>query len=560
MAEATSLTVQPSTTANMLRQLAVLIGLAASVAIGVAVALWSQTPSYGLLYGALSSRDVGEIMDALQSSDIEFKVDHASGAILVPNSRIHEARIKLATAGLPNSASIGYELLDKETGFGTSMSMENARMHRALEGELSRSVAQVSNVRAARVHLAMPPRSAFIRDKRPPSASVLIDLFPGRSLEDGQVAAIAHLVASSVAELDINNVTVVDQRGNLLTHGTGNEDMLVATRHLEYTRKVEADLVDRINSILGSVVGHDRVRAEVTAELDFTATESTSRQHNVDLLAKVSEQHVEETQVGPGGPQGIPGALSNQPPGAGEAPETTGSEAGAGENGGSVAAQREQSRNQRRQDIVNYQPDETISHTKPALGDVRRLSVAVVVDNKTTLDEGGNPVKVPLSAEELAAYSTLVKQAVGFNELRGDSLHVTSMDFTVPETPEPLPEPPIWQQPWVWDIGKQVAAGIFILVLVFGVLRPFMRQMMNKVTVATVPALAAPGGQHALPGQEGGAAAGGLPASGQAGEQQGPRKLAGALHENADLETIKTFALEDPKLAAQVVKTWVGDD
>jgi flagellar M-ring protein FliF len=556
MAEATSLTVQPNTTANMLRQLVVLIGLAASVAIGVAVALWSQTPSYGLLYGSLSARDVGDIMNALQSADIEYKVDQASGAILVPNSRIHEARMKLAAAGLPNSASIGYELLDKESGFGTSMSMEKARMHRALEGELARSVAQVSNVRAARVHLAMPAQSAFIRDKRPPSASVLIDLYPGRSLEDGQVAAIAHLVASSVAELDINNVTVVDQRGNLLTHGSGNEDMLLAARHLEYTRKVEADLVNRIESILGSIVGHDRVRAEVTAELDFTATESTSRQHNADLLAKVSEQHVEETQAGPGGPQGIPGALSNQPPPAGQAPETTGEEDATGTATEGVAPAREQEKNHRRQEIVNYQPDETISHTKPALGDVRRLSVAVVVDSKTTLDEGGNPVRTPLTEEELAAYTTLVKQAVGFNELRGDSLHVTSMDFTVPETPEPLPEPPFWEQPWVWDVGKQVGAAIFILVLVFGVLRPFMRQMMSKVTVTTVPALAAPGAQNSLPSGAGG----GVPNSAPAGQPQPPRKLAGALSDNADLETIKAFALEDPKLAAQVVKTWVGDD
>ena len=276
MAEQT-LYVPASPNATLLRQAGILVGIAAAVAIGVAVVLWSQTPNYSLLYSSLSDRDLTQVMDALHNANIDYKVQNSSGAILVPSSKVYDARMKLAAAGLPKSASMGFDVLEKDQGFGSSQLAETVRFQHALEQELAKSISGLSNVRSARVHLAIPKPSVFARDRKDPSASVLVDLYPGRMLDDGKVAAITHLVAASVPNLGENAVTVVDQQGHLLTTSDSPENMQVTLARFDYTRKLENNYSKRIEDILTPLVGLDGVKAQVSAEVDFTDTEQTAK-------------------------------------------------------------------------------------------------------------------------------------------------------------------------------------------------------------------------------------------------------------------------------------------
>ena len=356
----------PGQTAHVLRQAGLLIGIAASVALGVAVVMWSQTPNYSLLFGNLSDRDASAVIESLQGSGIEYKVDEASGGVMIPTAKLHEARMKLAAAGLPKSSSMGFEMLQEEQGFGTSQFIEKARYQRALEGELSRSIAKVANVRSARIHLALPKASVFARDKKDPSASVLLDLYAGRRLDDGQVAAIAHMVAASVPNLTISGVTVVDQSGRLLTRAGGASALAISSERFDYRNRVENSYVKRIESILQPIVGFNDVRAQVTADLDFTSTEQTSETFNPDLPAIRSEQLTEEQRTGGAGPAGVPGALTNQPPGNATVPEV----AGDGEDGESAAKEQQQLR---KKEVRNYELDKTISHTKKSVGSLEKI-------------------------------------------------------------------------------------------------------------------------------------------------------------------------------------------
>ena len=571
MAEQTTLLVPANTnpTLALLRQVGVLVGIAAAVALGVGVVMWSRTPNYGLLYSSLSDRDLTQVMDALQAADVRFKVDHGSGAIMVPASQIYDARLKLAAAGLPKSASTGFEVLEKDTGpFGSSQIAELARYQHALEEELAKSIGQLSNVRSARVHLAIPKPSVFARDKKDPSASVLVDLYPGRRLEEGQVAAIAHMVSASVPNLKMEDVTVVDQQGHLLSGAESPEQMLVAVQRFEYTRKLENTYAKRVEDILTPLVGLDGVKATVAAELDFTNTEQTSESFNPDAQSVRSEQTLEENRTG-SIEGGVPGALSNQPPGAATVPETTGANANnaanpnatggtpPGATAGAAAASSASPQSARRQATRNYEVDRTISHSRMAMGSVRRLSVAVLVNNRTTVGKNGKITKTALSKEEVERITGLVKEAVGFDATRGDTVNVTNADFTVPPQPEPLPEPPLWKQPWVLDVGKQILGGLFALILAFGVIRPAIRALTRKE--AGMPAniqpmlnadgtLAIPSGAAALPSPAQMAQAGantarlGAPASGTSSE----------------IDRVKQLAAQDPKVAAQVVKNWVS--
>ena len=299
----------------MLRQIGLLVGLAASVAIGFAVVLWSQQPDYRPLYGSLSGMDTKQVMETLAAADIPYNVEPNSGALLVKAEDISRARLKLAAAGVaPSDGNVGFEILDKEQGLGTSQFMEATRYRRGLEGELARTISALSNVKAARVHLAIPKSSVFVRDERKPSASVLVELYPGRALEAGQVMAIVNLVATSVPELDKSQVTVVDQKGNLLSSQLENTELTVAGKQFDYSRRMEGLMTQRVHNILQPVLGNDRYKAEVSADVDFSAVESTAEQFNPDQPALRSEQSVNEQRSSSSGPQGVPGALSNQPP------------------------------------------------------------------------------------------------------------------------------------------------------------------------------------------------------------------------------------------------------
>ncbi|MEQ8234207.1 MAG: flagellar basal-body MS-ring/collar protein FliF, partial [Gammaproteobacteria bacterium] len=539
---------------------------------GLYVALWARDPEYAVLYSDLSERDVSQVVDTLQANAIPYRMDPRGGAILVVADKVHDARLKLAAAGLPRSAGIGFEMLEQDPGFGTSQFREQARYQHAIEGELSRSISHINNVRAARVHLALPKQSAFSRSRREPTASVIVDLYNGRRLEPHQVGAIVHMVSASVPSMSPDHVTVIDQQGNLLTDGHGNNgELAVTAKRFEYTRRLEESYIERIEAILMPLVGADGVRAQVTADIDFTATEQTRESFNPDLPAVRSENLVEEERNGAGGNGGIPGALSNEPPAAATAPETLAdADAAAGEATASATA----AGNRRSQTTRNYELDRTISHTRPAVGTVRRLSVAVVVrnpapppaaaatDEAAAEDGASEDAPAPAAgfdAEQLARLETLVKEAIGFDAARGDSVSVTPADFLAPPAPEPLPEPPLWEQPWVWSVGKQVLGGLFALFVLFGVIRPTVKNLMTKpLSVAGTGAGAAEG--EMLPAGQQGAGQGGAMAALPGGQQAPSLPLLASSDIDPNIDNVKQFVSQDPKIAAQVLKGWVAGE
>ncbi|MCB1851829.1 MAG: flagellar M-ring protein FliF [Gammaproteobacteria bacterium] len=527
----------------VVRQLGVMIGIAASVALGVAVVLWSQSPSYSLLYGNLDQKDASEIVEALTQSGIDYKIDEATGAIMVVSGQVQEARMKLAGQGLPHDDSLGFELLQQETGFGTSRAMEAARFHRALEGELARTIATLANIENARVHLAMPKQSVFLRERKKPSASVMLKLRSGRKLEKSQVAAITHLVASSVPELETTAVTLVDHKGEMLSGPEETREMQLTASQFEYTQKQEEHYRQRVENILAPIVGVDKLRAQVTAELDFSVTEQTSEMYNPDVPALRSE-HVDEQASRLGAAQGIPGALSNQPPAAGIAPERA--------RGGADQAEDAQLSSSKRS-TRNFELDKTISHTRLSTGKVRRLSVAVVIDDKTSINSEGTEVQIERSPEEVNRITQLVKEAIGFNAARGDSVRVINASFTPPDEMEPLPEPALWEQPWFLDLVKQIGGLLLVLILIFFVLRPTMQRLTAR------PGEEKSGEKDDDTDEEEGTeedaqVAGALPDADAQYQLPGPESYLDAL------EKARQMVGEDPKRVAQVIKTWMAED
>ena len=531
----------------IVRQLVVMVGIAVSVALGVAVVLWSQTPTYSLLYGDLSQKDATEVITALDQAGIKYKIDETSGALMVPSANLHDARMKLAGQGLPRTDSIGFELLQEESGFGTSRALEAARFHKALEGELSRTISTLANVESARVHLATPKQSVFVRKKKVPSASVVLKLYSGRVMEPAQVAAIVHLVASSVPELEPGKVTVVDQKGNMLSNPTDNRDMMLSATQFEYTKKLEEHFRQRIEDILTPILGIDNVHAQVTAEIDFTVTEQTQERFNPDLPALRSEQ-INEQASRLSATQGVPGALSNQPPAAGTAPEVATGEGGEGANGQPLNTSKRATR--------NYELDKTISHTRLSSGDLRRLSVAVVVDDHLTADAEGAVVRTERTPEEINRITQLVQEAIGFNAQRGDSVRVINASFMAPPTPEPLPELPLWEQPWVWDLAKQVGGILLVLMLILFVLRPTMKRLTAPPVIEKIAGEAGDGESDG----EGGSLEGGAGGSLAMGRDKEAIQLTGPEAYEDTLDAARQMVADDPKRVAQVVKRWIAEE
>ncbi|MCG7873994.1 MAG: flagellar basal-body MS-ring/collar protein FliF [Candidatus Thiodiazotropha lotti] len=534
----------------IVRQIAVMVGIAASVALGVAVVLWTQKPSYAPLFGNLPNKDAMEISQALQQAGIDYEIDQANGIVMVPSSSLQEARMKLAGQGLPRSGSTGFELMQEDTGFSTSKLVETARYQRAIEGELARSIMTMANVDSARVHLATPKQSVFIRKRKFPSASVVVKLYPGRSLEKGHVEAITHLVASSVPELDVSNVTVVDQKGRLLSTKKDSREMQLTSRQFEYTRELEGHYKQRIEDILEPVVGRENLRAEVTADVDFTYVEQTQEYYNPDVNALRSEQ-INEQQSVLSDVQGVPGALTNQPPAAANAPQVAGGE---GEAGGTPV-------NTSKRATRNFELDKTISHTRLPSSRLRKLSVAVVVNDRYQAGEDGVAVPVERTAEEITRISNLVKEAVGFEIQRGDRVQVISEAFYVPQPMEPLPEVPMWEQSWFWDLIRQVGGALLFLLLVFGVLKPTMTRLTKQVvttqmseSMATAGAVAGEGGMAQMPGGAGGGEMGMLSEDDDSLQLPGPRSY------EKTLDAARNMIQDDPKRVAQVVKKWIAED
>ncbi len=532
----------------LFRQFGFLIVLAASVALGVYVVLWSQTPGYSLLYGNLSDQDASEVLDTLQKLNIEYRLDEASGAVMVPGSRVHDARMKLAAAGLPKSASAGFGMLNEEQGIGTSQFIEQARYQHALETELAKTIEKLGAVRSARIHLAIPKQSNFVRNRKKANASVMLDLYGGHELDPDQVSAIASLVAASVPDLDIGNISIVDQRGRLMTQKDQSGELGMSNSQFKYARSVEESYIKRIEDIIAPIVGQQGVKAEVTAEFDFTRTEQTREIYNPDQAALRSEQVEEEMRNGGSGAGGIPGALSNQPP----ADATVGGSLAQSADKAGVGSGKDA--NMQRRATRNYELDKTISHTKMHMGSIRRLSVAVLLDYKRSLNEKGEVIHTEHSPEELLQITALVKEAIGYNAIRGDSVNVMNAEFARPDPIEALPEQPIWQQSWVLDLARQIAGGLFVLFLVFGVLKPTLKNLVNK-EISFNQAVLANASSAALPSAVG--ASGTQALSNQSNDV--PQLNSPENYQNS-LQTVQGMVRNDPRLTAQVVKSWVGEE
>ncbi|MBV1789336.1 flagellar M-ring protein FliF [Marinobacterium sp. D7] len=534
---------------GILRQLGLMVGLAASIAIGFAVVLWSQEPDYRVLFSNLSFADANDVIAQLDQLQIPYEFDAAGRAILVPQDRVHQARLRLAADGFTNDKTVGFELLDREQGLGTSQFMETARYRRGLEGELARTISSMLAIRSARVHLAIPKESVFIRDSRKPRASVFVELFSGRTLERNQVAAIANLVASSIPELDVNDVTVVDQKGRLLNTRDADVDVVLAAKQLEYTRSVEDTLLNRVNSILQPVLGLGNFRAEVSAEIDFTQIEQADEMFNPDLPALRSEKTLEENRAAGVDVGGVPGALSNQPPGPSSVPEQVGTD------GGSMAAGGTASGSSREQAVRNYELDRTVSYTKHQQGRVQRLSVAVVVDDLVSINpEDGSQIRTQWQQGELERLRLLVQNAVGYSAVRGDSVTVVNSPFVPPEQVQEE-ELSFWQQEWFWDLGKQLMAALFVLILVLGVLRPILKSLANAGSGKEEIKLGPAGDVSAeLEGLEGAGIAddkvtfGGI-----------DKSMMATPNESFEyqLNAIRSMVAEDPAKVAQAVRQWV---
>ena len=527
----------------IIRQVGLLIGLAASIALAIAIVTWMQTPNYTRLPGQVSGQTLNDVITVLERSNIRYTVDTASGSILVDSAKVNEAKLKLASENLSLTSRHGFEMIEKDQGFGTSSFLQKARYKRALEGELARTITSMRSIQSARVHLALPKESAFIRNKQDASASVFISMVPGHTIEKNQIAAITNLVASSISSLKTSQVTIVDDKGKLLSNAESEDMMGLTTSQLDYTRNIEKTFVTRIERMLNPIVGIGNIRAQVTAEIDFTQTESTQEIFNPDLSAVRSEQSSEEQSQG-SSLGGIPGALSNQPPAAATAPQQATNQVGVTTKQGSNRTSRRSTK--------NYELDKTISHIRNRAGSIQRLSVAVVLDNKVAAilavkegekEEGGVVKRVPYTQQELARLTTLVRETVGFSVLRGDSVNVINVPFTKVEF-EPLPETPIYEEVWVWDIAKQVLGGLAVLFVIFGVLKPVMK---NLAIAPPITKIISEDGEELDEDQ--------LSLSG--GEDKKNLERIASYEEN--LQLAQSLAAQEPKRVVQVVKNWMNE-
>jgi flagellar M-ring protein FliF len=539
-------------------RLPIMIVTALLMAALAALYLWTRAPDYKVLYSNLSDRDGGSIITALQAMNMPYKLTDTGGAILVPADQVHEARLRLAQQGLPKGGSVGFELMDNEK-FGISQFAEQVNYQRALEGELERTIDALSAVSDSRVHLAIPKPTVFVSEKQSPTASVLVNLWPGRVLDDGQVAAITHMVSSAVPDMPAKNVTIVDQNGNLLTApqvGTG----LDATQ-LKYVAQIQDDTQRRIDAILAPLFGEGNVHAQVSADVDFSKIEQSSEEYTPNEAPKDSairsQQTSESKENGQSASGGVPGALSNTPPQPASAPIANPPASGASATTVSTGPSSEH-----KDTTTNYELDKTIRHIDTPQGRVRRLSAAVLVNYKPTVDAKGHMTMKPLSVEQLAQVKQLAADAMGFDLKRGDSLNVVNGEFTGPTAG---PAVPFWKQPETLDltktVGKYVLMGLVFLMLFFGVLRPWMK---GKLSPQPTPAEEEAAALAALEGPTT------TNAEGQLVDENG--NVVDAIGENAALGAPQTTSFErnlayarqiaksDPKAVATVIKNWVNDE
>ncbi len=484
------------------------LGIALLVLVGIIGLFMGGREEYRVLYANLADKDGGAIVAQLTQMNVPYKYTEGGGAILVPADRVHDTRLRLASQGLPKGSVAGFELMEANR-FGMTQFQERLAFQRGLEGELTRSIQALSSVSSARVHLALPNQNGFFREQQKPSASILVSLHPGQTLDRTQLAGIVHLVASSVPELVPSAVSVLDDTGKLLSQSpdsTGGAD----AEQLQYVQKIEQQYSRRILDMLEPIVGRQNVKAQVTAEVDFSQSESTAEMHKPNLATDASavrSQQVVETGGGAGAasqPTGIPGATSNQPPASStapingaSAPLTAGGVGAAGANAGTPL---------KRESVTNYEVDKTVRVVRGGSGAIKRLSAAVVVNHMVSEDDKGKPTTKALSEQQIEQMTALVRESIGFSKDRGDSVNLMNAPFMV-ESPV-VDDTPIWKQPQTVEMARSLAwpIGTVILaaIVLFGLVRPGMKTMMapkvEPVAAGAVgpdglPLLAGPGGQ-----------------------------------------------------------------
>ncbi len=524
------------------RKIMLMLGVAAVVAVMVAVWMWGQKSDYRVLFSNFSDRDGGAIVAELEKMNIPYKYAEGGAAILVPAERVYDARLKLASQGLPKGGNVGFELMENQK-LGASQFVEQVNFQRAMEGELARSIESVSAVQAARVHLAIPKDSIFVSEKKTPTASVLLNLHPGRVLDTQQVSAIVHLVASSVPELSPKNVTIVDQNGSLLSDTSKAASATgMDPSQIKYVQDLQQSVVKRIESIISPIVGSENVRAEATADVDFShseqAVESYKPNQTPDKIT-IRSQQTSESLNGSTNAGGVPGALSNQPPAPTSAPITAPGQTP------KTAAPAAPGANTRKDATTNYEVDKTIQYVQQGSGGLKRLSVGVVVNYRKSTDKSGKGAMKPLTAAETLQITNLVKEAMGYNQARGDTLNVVNSPFARVE-PETIPELPMWKQPETLQVAKQTGKYLLMAAALALLYLRVLKPMLKKIAEApAVPALT----HHA----------------------HAPHVVHGAHGELIELPDVQRnyqdsltraqkLANEDPRVVANIVKTWVGNN
>jgi flagellar M-ring protein FliF len=525
-------------------KLALLIGVPILIAILSSALLWSRDATYKVLFSNISDADGGAIIASLTQMNIPYRHSESGNAILVPMDKVHDVRLKLASQGLPKGSIVGFELLENQK-LGITQFQEQINFQRGLEGELARSISTLSGVQTARVHLAIPKPSIFLRDQQKPTASVVLNLGGGRYLDKTQIQGIVHLVASSVPDLSAKSVSIVDQAGNLLTNNENGQQKTEASQ-LNYIQTLEHNYAKRLMDILTPIFGAENVRATVTADVDFAQVESTEENYkpNGDPARATmrSQQSSESSTPNPTNPQGVPGTLTNQPPGAATAPIAANPQTGVpGQTTPPTANAAPAST--RKEATINYEVDKTVKVVKSQIGNIKRISAAVVINNKSIVTPKGETKSIPLTPEETTQINELVKEAIGFNKERGDTINIVNQMFTKKEE-KPVE---IWQNPEFIDLIKATAlplgVALVAALLIFGIFKPLLRAPEKDEGPELLPE---PNKLAITVGEENAALLA------EIGREEGAIKS-----KQERMEKLRTLAKENPQLVANIVKNWV---
>jgi len=525
-------------------KLSALIGVAALAGVVYAMTAWNSHGDYKVLYANLADKDGGAVIAQLSQMNVPYRMSDGGAAILVPAAQVHDLRLKMATAGLPKGAVSGFELMDSAR-FGQTQFQERLTFQRGLEGELTRSISSLAAVQAARVHLALPNQNGFFREQQKPSASVLLTLHPGRALDRAQIAGIVHLVSSSVPEMSPKAVSILDQSGALLTGGSeAGQGGGLDAQQLQYVAQIESGFTKRIIELVEPIVGPGNLRASVTADVDFSQTEATSEEFkpNQGADASISIRSQQTTEQGGGAgtalASGVPGAASNQPPIAATAPLTGASQPLQGAPSGNATGG-----SGRREAVTNYEVDKTVRVTKSATGNVKRLNAAVVVNNRSVTDAKGKTTQVALTSEELDKLTALVRESIGFNKERGDSVKVINAPFKV--EPVSTGETPFWKSPELIDLVRAAALPVGLTLVAILVFFGLVRPAMKNVFVARPAQLARPGARIEAVVDD---------------EQSYPAPALAAPAYLRQIEGAKALAKDNQAAVAGIVRGWVGGE